>query len=93
MRRFGGRRLRPRSTCCAWAVRHFIVTGDPGGLPLGPLRTALGAALDYALAIVIVLAIAGAAISVTLLLAAHVPIRKPDLARLDDGQPALSVPT
>ncbi len=74
------------------AVRHFIVTGDPGGLPLGPLRTALGEALDYALAIVIVLAIAGAAISVTLLLAAHVPIRKPDLARLDDGQPALSLP-
>jgi hypothetical protein len=41
---------------------------------------------------VIVLAIAGAAISATLLLAAHVPIRKPDLARLDDGQPALNLP-
>jgi MFS family permease len=72
------------------AVRHFIVSGDPGALPLAPLRAALGEALDYALAIVIVLAIAGAAINVVLLAVAHVPLRQPDLARLDDGQPALT---
>ncbi len=82
--------LAPATSGSRAAVRHFIVSGDAGALPLVPLRHALNDALSYALAIVVMLALAGAAINVVLLIAAHVPIRRPDLSRLDEGQPALT---
>ncbi len=71
-------------------VRNFIVTGDPSGLALDPLRHALAGALSYALGVVVVIALVGAAINVIVLVAAHVPIRRPDLSQIDVGKPAIT---
>ncbi len=71
------------------AVRRFIVTGLHDGLPLGPLQGALNEALGYALTITFWIAALGALVITLVIAVAHVPVRAPNLAAIDDGKPAI----
>ena len=82
----------PRELVSRTAVRDFIVTGNHDGLPLGALQHALAGALNDALMIVVVLAALAAASNAIVLIAAHVPLRRPQLQAIDDGRPALTAP-
>jgi MFS family permease len=73
------------------AARNYIVEGERiADVPLSAVRHALGDALTYALHISAVLALIAAAINAVILLIAHVPIRRPNLAAIDEGQPAVT---
>jgi MFS family permease len=74
-------------------VRTFI-TGRalPPGAQLGVLKRALALGIDDAYVIVLLLALAGALAIAALLIATHVRLRAPDLARFDKGEPALDAP-
>jgi MFS family permease len=75
------------------AVRAFV-TGRPvpPGAPLGALRAALALGIGDAYLIVLALAVTGVVAIGVLLLATRVTLRSPDLARFDDGKPALDAP-
>jgi MFS family permease len=74
-------------------VRAFV-TGRtmPRTESLEPLKAALAHGIDEAYTIVLVLAIVGIVAIAALLLAGHVQLRAPDLARFDAGEPALEAP-
>jgi MFS family permease len=75
-------------------VRPFI-TGRtlPGGDQLRALQEALALGIADAYLIVLVIALAGIAAIAALLVTTHVPLRAPDLAKFDAGEPALETPS
>jgi hypothetical protein len=72
------------------ATRAFIVTGQHANVPLHALQGALRGALHDALLIVCGLALLGALVNAVILISAHVPMRRPDLAAIDRGEAALT---
>jgi hypothetical protein len=70
-------------------VRRFIVTGFHEGVPLAPLQGALTGALGYALTITFWIATVGALLITLIIALAHVPVRAPNLAAIDEGKPAI----
>jgi len=75
------------------AMRAFV-TGRalPHPVPIASLKNALAAGIGDAYVIVLMLALAGIAAIVALLLSTHFRLRAPDLQRFDDGKPALDAP-
>ncbi|HEX3466321.1 MAG TPA: MFS transporter [Candidatus Elarobacter sp.] len=75
------------------AVRAFI-TGRtlPSGIPVDALKRALALAIADAYVIVLLLALAGIVAIAALLVATRVKLRAPDLAKFDEGKPALEAP-
>jgi hypothetical protein len=75
------------------AVRAFA-TGSavPLTVPIDLLRRTLALAIADSYLIVLVLAIVGVAAIGFLVVTTHVPLRAPDLARFDQGKPALETP-
>jgi len=75
-------------------ARQYIVAGtDVPHAPLAAVQHALSAALSYALHVTAAIALAAAAINAVILIAAHVPIKRPNLAAIDDGKPAVTAPS
>jgi MFS family permease len=76
------------------AVVRAYLTGAPlpSWVPLNLLKRALALGIDDAYLIVVALALAGIIAIAALLLAAHVKLRAPDLAKFDEGKPALTSP-
>ncbi len=75
------------------AVRAFVTGGTvPPGAPVAALKHALVLGIDDAYVIVLALSLAGIIAIAALLLATHVELRAPDLAKFDEGRPALDAP-
>jgi MFS family permease len=75
------------------AARQYIVAGEHiANVPLAAVHEALAAALRYALHVTVAVALVAAAINAIILVVAHVPIRRPNLAAIDDGKPAVTAP-
>lgn len=75
------------------AVRAFITGRPPPAIaPVAMMHHALALAIGDAYLIVLGLAVAGILAIATLLIATHVKLRAPDLARFDEGKPALDAP-
>jgi len=75
------------------AMRAFV-TGRPlpHAVPLDTLRHALALGIGDAYLIVLAVSLAGIVAIGALLIATHVKLRPPDLARFDEGKPALDAP-
>jgi hypothetical protein len=76
------------------AVVRAFVTGRPlpPAEPLATLRRALALSIDDAYLIVVALAVAGIVAIAVLMIGTHVKLRAPDLAKFDEGKPALDTP-
>ena len=74
-------------------MRAFV-TGRPlpHAVPLDTLRHALALGIGDAYLIVLAVALTGIVAITALLVATHVKLRAPDLARFDAGKPALDTP-
>ncbi len=75
------------------AVRAFITGSEmPSGAPRDALQHALALGIGDAYSIVLALALAGVVVIVALLRVTHLRLRAPDLAKFDEGKPALDAP-
>jgi MFS family permease len=74
-------------------VRAFVTGRSmPSAVSIDPLKHALVSGIDEAYVMVVILALVGAAAIAITLLAAHVPLRAPDLRKFDEGKAALAAP-